>query len=588
MVDKENCQSKRCNLECINFCPVNKNGYNCIVLNEEERALISEELCTGCGICVKKCPFEAITIVNLPHELGEEKIHQYGVNSFRLYRLPLPKVGSVVGLVGRNGIGKSTAISVLAGLIKPNFGEVGKELSWEEIVDNIRDKELKEHFEKLSSKKLRASFKPQYIYLLPQFWSKDVRSLIDKKDEKGEKNYIIEELNLRNSLDKKLSELSGGELQRVAIALCYLKDAEIYFFDEPSSYNDVYQRLKVSRIIRSLAEKKKAIIVVEHDITLLDYLSDYIHILYGEQGVYGIVSNRLNSKSGINYLLDGYLPPENVRFRDIALSFEIYSPIEEAVKRKAIASYSNLKKSHSSFTLSVNRGEIMEGEVVGILGANALGKSTFVKMVAGVEKPDEGEIFIGAKISYKPQYLNPAYEESVQSLLEKTVGQRYLDSYFQSNLILPLKVHKLFDKNVKDLSGGELQKVAITLCLLRDVKIYVLDEPSAFIDVEDRLVLGRALQKLVKDQGNSALVVDHDIFLIDMIADSLLIFKGEPSERGEVIGPLSKREGMNLFLKELEITYRRDKDSKRPRVNKPQSRLDREQKEKGEYYYSFF
>ncbi|HEY6405184.1 MAG TPA: 4Fe-4S binding protein, partial [Nitrososphaeraceae archaeon] len=103
VLDEDLCQPRKCSLECIVYCPVNKTGGECITQRETDgKAVISEDLCTGCGICVKKCPFDAIVIVNLAKELGTEKIHQFGINSFRLYRLPLPKKGYVVGLIGRN------------------------------------------------------------------------------------------------------------------------------------------------------------------------------------------------------------------------------------------------------------------------------------------------------------------------------------------------------------------------------------------------------------------------------------------------------------------------------------------------------
>ena len=91
---------------------------------------------------------------------------------------------------------------------------------------------------------------------------------------------LIKKLGLINSVEQNLNELSGGELQRLAVAVSASKEADFYFFDEPSSYNDVFQRTGVARVIHSLAELGKSVMVVEHDLTLLDYLSDYIEVLY--------------------------------------------------------------------------------------------------------------------------------------------------------------------------------------------------------------------------------------------------------------------------------------------------------------------
>jgi len=126
-------------------------------------------------------------------------------------------------------------------------------------------------------------------------------------------------------MEQNLKELSGGELQRLAVAVAAAKDTEFYFFDEPSSYNDVFQRIGVARVIQSLAKIGKSVMVVEHDLTLLDFLSDYIEVLYGEPTAYGIVSSVLSTKVGINVFLDGYLPTENVRFRDKKFSFDVSS-----------------------------------------------------------------------------------------------------------------------------------------------------------------------------------------------------------------------------------------------------------------------
>lgn len=586
VLDEELCQPKKCGLECIVYCPVNKTGGECIIQRPDDgKAVIAEDLCTGCGICIRKCPFDAIVIVNLARELSEDKVHQYGINSFRFYRLPTPKKGAVVGLVGRNGMGKSTIVNILSGNMKPNLGKYDQEISWDEILKYYQGTEMKSHFEKIANGKMRASIKPQLVYLIPKAFKGTPKELLKRYDERKVTDNLIPQLGLQNILDRYITQLSGGELQRLAVAIAAAKDAEYYFFDEPSSYNDVYQRLTVAKVIRELAEQGKNVMVVEHDMTLLDYLSDYVHIIYGEPGAYGIVSGMQSTKVGINNFLEGFLPAENVRFREKAFRFDITSSNEDVLLDISIASYGNLTKSFPSFKLMVTAGKIRRGEIIGIIGANALGKTTFMRMLAGVDKPDSGKIDVGATISYKPQYLNQEYDGDVRSLMYMAYLNPIEGSSVEQQIIIPMSVKKLYEKNVKNLSGGELQKVAVAASLLRQADIYALDEPSAFLDAEDRIAVAKFLQRFVRAQGKSAIIIDHDIQLIDLVADSLVIFEGQPGLEGSATEPIKKEEGMNRFLKALSITYRRDETTGRPRVNKEGGRLDREQKESGNYYY---
>ena len=586
VLDEELCQPKKCGLECIVYCPVNKTGGECIIQRPDDgKAVISEDLCTGCGICIKKCPFDAIVIVNLAKELSEDKIHQYGINSFRFYRLPTPKKGAVVGLVGRNSMGKSTIVNILSGNMKPNLGRYDQDISWDEILKYYQGTEMKSHFEKIANGTMRASIKPQLVYLIQKAFKGTPKELLKRYDERKVADKLISQLGLQNILDRDLVQLSGGELQRLAVAIAAAKDAEYYFFDEPSSYNDVYQRLTVAKVIRELAEQGKNVMVVEHDMTLLDYLSDYVHIIYGEPGAYGIVSGMQSTKVGINNFLEGFLPAENIRFRDKAFRFDITSSNEDVLMDVSIASYCDLTKSFPSFKLNVAAGKIRRGEIIGIIGANALGKTTFMRMLAGVDKPDSGKIDVGATISYKPQYLNQEYDGDVRSLLYMAYLSPIEGSSVEQQIIIPMGVKKLYEKSVRNLSGGELQKIAVAASLLRQADIYALDEPSAFLDAEDRIAVAKFLQRFVRAQGKSAIIIDHDIQLIDLVADSLVIFEGRPGLEGSATAPIKKEEGMNRFLKALSITYRRDETTGRPRVNKEGGRLDREQKESGNYYY---
>ena len=587
VLDKELCQPKKCGLECIKYCPVNKSGADCIILNEEiKKAQISEDLCNGCGICVKVCPFDAITIVNLASELATDKVHQYGVNSFRLFKLPAPTKGEVIGLLGRNGMGKSTVINILSGNLKPNLGRYAEPPDWDEILKYYSGTELKSHFEKIKEKQIKSSIKPQQVYNVAEAFDGTTKELLEKFDERGVSRELVKELGLENSLENNLKELSGGELQRLAVAVATSKDADFYFFDEPSSYNDVFQRTSVAKVIQGLAKIGKSVMVVEHDLTLLDFLSDYIDVLYGESAAYGIVSNVLSTKVGINVFLDGYLPNENVRFRDKKFTFNASaSTTEEFQKGDEVISYPLLEKKYPSFSVSIEPGTISKGEVLGVMGANALGKTTLMKMIAGVEKPDSGKIDKKIKIAYKPQYLTNDIDVEVESVLDKANETPIQGSNEEELIVVPMKIKKLYNKSVKNLSGGELQKVAVVSCLLQKVDLYALDEPAAFLDVEDRIAVAKFIQKFVRSYGKSAIVIDHDLLLMDLISDSMVIFDGIPGVEGHASSPLSKVEAMNRFLRSLDITFRRDERSLRPRVNKNASRLDKQQKDAGNFYY---
>ena len=587
VLDQELCQPKKCGLECIKYCPVNKSGADCIVLNEEtKKAQIDEDICNGCGICVKVCPFDAITIVNLASELATDKIHQYGPNSFRLYRLPTPKKGEVVGLLGRNGMGKSTVVNILSGNLKPNLGRFENPPEWDEVLKYYSGTELKQHFEKVQQKKIRASIKPQQVHQIANAFAGTGKELIEKYDERGVSRELIKELGLQNSMEQNLKELSGGELQRIAVAAAASKDAEFYFFDEPSSYNDVFQRTGVARVIQGLAKIGKSVMVVEHDLTLLDFLSDYIEVLYGEPAAYGIVSNILSTKVGINVFLDGYLPNENVRFRDKKFSFDVSSSsTDEFQEGSEIVTYPKLEKKYPTFSVDIEPGRVRKGEILGIMGANALGKTTMMKMIAGVEKPDSGEVDKKIKIAYKPQYLQNDIDVEVVAILDKANGNPIEGSLEEEQIVEPLKIKKLYNKSVKNLSGGELQKVAVASCLLQKVDLYALDEPSAFLDVEDRIAIAKFLQKFVRSFGKSAIVIDHDLQLMDLISDTMVIFEGESGAKGTATSPLPKTDAMNKFLKSLDMSFRRDEKSLRPRVNKLESRLDKDQKSSGNFYY---
>ncbi len=580
IVHKDRCHAKKCGTECILYCPRVRTGDETVIIGEDGKALISEELCVGCGICIKKCPFEAIDIVSLPEEL-EHPTHRYGRNGFALYGLPIPIEGKVTGILGANGIGKSTAVKILSGRLRPNLGNFDTEVAWEEILKLYTGTELFDYLQTVSKKILKIAVKPQYIDYIPKMFTGTAEALLKTTDERGRLAEIIPALKLDAIMDHQISTLSGGELQRVAIAACLARNADLYFFDEITPFLDIYQRISAAKLIRDLA-RERPVVIVEHDLAILDMVADTVHVGYGKPAVFGIITRPKGVRVGINQYLEGYLAEENVRFRDTQVVFEKRAHAKGS-KREDLVEIPAMTRQYETFHLTVSGGTIKAGEVLGVVGANGMGKSTFAKLLAGAEKPDTGVMDTQLKISYKPQYIKPETTDSVEMYLRQCTT-KFDTSYYQHEIVEPLSLQPILQSPVDALSGGELQRVAIAGCLSRDADLYILDEPSAHLDVEQRVKVTRMIKHLAEGREVGILVIDHDIYLIDMISERVLVFEGEPGREGTAAGPFGMREGMNRFLHGLDVTFRRDQTG-RPRINKPDSFLDREQKSRGEFYY---
>jgi len=590
VIEKDYCKSTECNKECIRFCPGTRSGVEIIRMDEENKyPIISEKLCLGCGICAKKCPFKAIWIANLPDELEEECTHRYGVNGFKLYRVPIPKKDAVLGLIGSNAIGKSTCLKILAGRLKPNLGKVDDPPDWPEIIRAYRGSEIQSYFEKLSSGDLRVVFKPQNVDAIPKVLRGTVLEVLEHADERGEVKRVVSALELEKVLDRKLSQLSGGELQRVAIAIACLRDAEVFLFDEPSSYLDVSQRLRMVKLLRSLVEEQedRYVVVVEHDLAVLDYLTDYVCVLYGQPGAYGIVSQPLSSRTGINIYLNGYIPSENVMFRSETIKFRLSPMPTEWKPEDVLVSWPDLEVELNGFSLKVDPGEAHVGEVVGILGPNGIGKTTFIRVLVGEIEVQGYAPRSDLVLSYKPQYLDFLREEActVKEYLSRVLESDFESSWYKSNVKYTLGMERLYDRYLYELSGGELQRVAIAACVAKTANVYLLDEPSAYLDVEQRFLVSKVIKRAVESRKAVAFVVEHDIVVQDFLSTTIMVFKGTPGVRGHALPPRGLRKGMNDFLKDVGVTFRRDVQTGRPRINKEGSWADRYQKSVGEYYF---
>ncbi|KAF2108546.1 hemin import ATP-binding protein hmuV [Lophiotrema nucula] len=501
----------------------------------------------------------------------------------------MPRPGQVLGLVGTNGIGKSTALKILSGKLKPNLGRFDNPPDWEEILKYFRGSELQNYFTKVLEDNLKAVVKPQYVDQIPKAIKsadKSVGSLIKGRAQMENFDEILDVLELRHVLDRDVTLLSGGELQRFAIGTVCVQKADVYMFDEPSSFLDVKQRLAAARIIRSLLRPDDYVIVVEHDLSVLDYLSDFICVMYGKPAVYGVVTLPASVREGINIFLDGNIPTENLRFREESLQFRIGEAGEEFMVDKSRGyGYPKMQKTLGGFHLSIESGQFTDSEIIVMMGENGTGKTTFCKMLAGAEKPDGGKTIPRMNISMKPQKITPKFTGTVRQLFFKKIKAAFLNPQFQTDVYKPLKMDDFIDQEVQHLSGGELQRVAIVLALGIPADIYLIDEPSAYLDSEQRIVAARVIKRFIMHAKKTAFVVEHDFIMATYLADRVIVFDGQPGVESRANTPESLLTGCNRFLKNLDVTFRRDPNSYRPRINKDKSQLDQEQKLSGNYFF---
>jgi ATP-binding cassette, sub-family E, member 1 len=591
VVSPDKCKPIKCNLECKIYCPVVRMGKICIdVKKKDKKAEISENLCIGCGICVKKCPFKAIKIINLPVSKNLKLVHQYGKNTFRLFSLPIPKQGSILGLIGSNGIGKSTILKILSGNLKPNLGEYDNPPNEKEIKNNFKGKETQMYLNLLYKKDLKVVLKPQYVDTLGTIFKCSIVEILEKKDQKKNLFEITDRLDIQKIMNRQIEELSGGELQRFALSLSLIQKADVFLLDEFTSYLDIKQKIQAAKLIKEVMIKnnKTYIITTEHDLTIVDFLSDNICIVYGNSGAYGIVSLPYSVREGLNIFLSGFIPTENIRFRETVIDFSTLGiTIENTIEHQGpLFNYDKLKKSFNNFILSIQPGKISKSEIVVLLGENGTGKTTFIKILAGLVKPDEGEFSKNIfNVSYKPQKISPEIKGTVGNFLSKKLGNLQFDNNFKEIVLKPLKLEKLESREIDKLSGGELQKIALCCCLAKKSDLYLIDEPSAYLDSEERINVSRIIKKFTNHYGKICFIVEHDLLMGMYLGNRVIVFSGTPSKSSTANSPLGLSDGINKFLKEIDVSFRRDPVSLRPRINKLNSTKHKDQKKRGEYLF---
>jgi ATP-binding cassette subfamily E protein 1 len=583
------------------MCPIERQGRQCIDI--EEAAKISEINCIGCGICVKSCPFGAITIINIPKELDKSLVvHRFGENGFRLYKLPTLKQGCIMGIIGQNGVGKSTVIKILSNKIQPNFEDFKEIVDSKNIIKRFRGNEIQKYLTKLYDNKLTISVKQQNIDIhlrmlkvkkinitVKEAIEKELTSIDDPKLSNS-----IDFMDIRHLLDNKVQTLSGGEFQRLLCLITACRNADVFIFDEPTNFLDVKQRLKVAHLIHSVSNENRFVIVIEHDLAILDFISDSLTIMYGDPGLYGVSSMPYGTAEGINSYFSGYLKQENMRFRDFSYDIKDDTDLSDTIcETDKMIAYDGFTVDRTNFKLIAEKGILpYVSSITIVLGENGAGKTTFLNTLKDN---------LGLTISYKPQYLNiDDYKlasgdyPSVEHLFNTKIREAYYNELFKSDIVRPMKITKILSRTLDELSGGELQKVFIILCLGTEAQVYLIDEPSANLDIEQRINVTKMIKKFLLHNRKIGFVVEHDMMMAVCLSQEtnsrVIVFdKCDDAEirTYRASEPLDKKEGINRFLKSMGVTFRTESTNakfSRPRINKLNSSKDREQKKTGDYY----
>jgi ATP-binding cassette subfamily E protein 1 len=535
-----------------------------------------------CGICINKCFPGAVSVVNLPNpDTAGLQVHCYDENGFRYYGVPQINPGKVIGLLGVNGIGKSTILEILAGSQKPNGGNFNDpERGEQDFLSKLTIASFRYYLAELSAKNVSIGYKPQvFSELLTK--TESVERILSKNYKNGQftESKVLDLMELNPILNRVPSQLSGGELQRLAIGIVLLQNADVYLIDEPCTFLDFRQRIKIAEVFRSLAESGKVVFIAEHDIAVLDFQSDLVYIFYGKPHQFGVMSKLAYSvKKGINNFLLGKLKDENIRIRGKEIIFQRVVKDRQWDGLPGIE-YPAFTKTLGSFNLTAESGKIHYGEILCVLGENGLGKTTFAQHLTQILKT--------AKISYKPQFLHRKFSGTVRDFLTMYSNTFIGSNEYKLYILKPFSISHLLDKSFEGLSGGELQRCFLAGCLGKKADLYIIDEGSAFLDVEERLNATRVIRHIISKNNAACIAIEHDIQIAEALSDRIMLFEGKSGHIGNTVGPLTKRAGLNRFLKRIDVTFRRDPETGRARLNKKGSQLDRRQREIEAYYHDF-
>ena len=432
------------------------------------------------------------------------------------------KKGECILLCGRSGCGKSTLLKLINGII-PEFYD--GEISGSVMVNGMNtfttpiyelSKNVGSVFQNPKTQFYTTNTTDEIAFGLENFGIK--REVINKRLIEVEK-----ELKLEHLMNRNIFELSGGEKQKIAIASIYALNPEIYVLDEPSSSLDIKTMNELSHIITKLKSIGKTIVIAEHR---LWYLKDIV-----DRAIY-IEDGKIIKEYSIDEI-DNLREAERMR---TGLRHTNYKSIKAYVPSETVCNENLLKVENLIFRksaktiLHIDNLKFHYGNIIGIIGENGIGKSTFAKIVCGLYRESKGEFLkknkrFSSRSRLKESLLimqevncqlftDSVYDELL--LTSKTKDKNVIDDWIDD-----MDLKNISERNPHTLSGGQKQRVIILSALLSDKEILFFDEPTSGLDYRNMMIVAKNIKK-VKEENRLILIISHDTEFLESVCDTVI------------------------------------------------------------------
>lgn len=521
--------------------------------------------------------------------------------------------GDKIALIAPNGSGKSTLLSILAG---KDSSDMGGEIKFMKDItiayleqDYDFDKEatiLDEVFTKREDVKSAIS---EYYKALESSDQKRIVKAIAEIERLDCWNYeqkikeVLTNLKLTD-FNKKMKQLSGGEVKRVAIAGMILKEADFLVMDEPTNHLDIEI---IEYLEEYLSKSKSTLFMVTHDRYFLDRVCNTIleldkGELYLYKGNYSYflekreerIANATAEVEKARNLFRREL--EWIRSTPCARTGKAKYRIDafNSLKEKTVGDFDEKKininiKSSRLGTKIINCKDVSfsysdrpmlkeftynfaRGEKVGIVGDNGVGKSTFLKLLCGDLEPQSGELSRGETLvfgHYRQEGIsfneNDTIFDAVHDIAEVVTladGKQVPVSTFLNYFLFPPQTHRT---KISRLSGGEKRRLYLLTILMKNPNFLILDEPTNDLDI----ITLNVLEEYLESFSGSLLIVSHDRYFLDKIADHIFIFKGN-GEVKDFVGKYSEYRAIQDYEKENSQTSEKSKKSDNKEYKKEQ------------------